>query len=94
MKLRSRDLTPILFDHVVISEDQTAGQLVLNFTVSVLLPNSTETLLLRGESVGNRFVRPVTAVNASEVLLYVTGAIAVPTFRQFSVHNCNNTTHL
>ena len=94
LKLSSRGLNPILFDHILISEDQRMGQLVLSFTVSAVLPNSTEILLLQGQSVGNKFVRPVTAVNASAILLYVTDALAVPTFLQFSVHNCNHTTNL
>ena len=94
LQLSGRNLQPILFDHVLISEDQSLGQLVLNFTVSALLPNSTEKLLLEGQSVGNKFIRPVTAINASKVLLYVTGAFAEPTFSQFSVHNCNHTEKL
>ena len=84
----------MIFDHILISEDQTLGQLVFNFTVSALLPDSTEKLLLEGQSVGNKFIRPVTAVNASKVLLYVTGAFAEPTFLQFSVHHCDNTNNL
>ena len=81
----------MLLDHVLISEDQTRGQLVLNFTVSAILPNTSEILLLQGQSVGNKFIRPVTAVNASKILLDVTGAASVPSFLQFSVHNCNHT---
>ena len=91
LELSGRSLEPLLLDHVFISENQTLGQLVLNFTVSAVLPNSTETLLLQGESVGNKFVRRVTAVNATKILLYVTAAFAEPTFLQFSVHNCNHT---
>ena len=91
LQLRRRDLQPMLFDHVLISEDLSMGQLVLNFSVSALLPNSTEKLLIEGESLGNKFIRPVTAVNASKVLLHVSAAFGEPTFRQFSVHNCNHT---
>ena len=91
LELTGRSLQPMLLDHVLISEDQSHGQLVLNFTVSAILPNSTETLLLEGEAVGNKFIRRVTAVNASKIVLYVTGAFAEPTFLQFSVHNCNHT---
>jgi alpha-L-fucosidase len=91
LELSGRGLEPVLLDHVLISEDQKLGQLVLNFTVSAVLPNSTETLLLRGESIGNKFIRPVPAVNASKVVLYVTAAYSEPTFQQFSIHNCNNT---
>ena len=75
LELTGRSLQPMLLDHVLISEDQSHGQLVLNFTVSVILPNSTETLLLEGEAVGNKFIGPVTAVNASKIVLYVTGSI-------------------
>ena len=52
-------------------------QNVLNFTVSAVLPNSTAILLLRGQSVGHKFVRPVPPVNASKVLLYVPEALAI-----------------
>ena len=91
LQLSGRGLQTILFDHVLISEDLSMGQLVLNFSVSALLPNLTEKLLIEGESLGNKFIRPVTAVNASKVLLHVSAAFAEPTFLQFSVHNCNHT---
>ena len=80
----------MLLDHVLISEDQSLGQLVLKFTVSAVLADSSEIQLLQGQSVGNKFVRPVTAVTASKVILYVTEALAIPSFLQFSVHYCNH----
>ena len=92
LELTGLGQAPLLLDHVVISEDQSQGQRVLNFTVSAVLPNSTETQLLRGQSVGNKYVRPVPPVNASKVLLYVPEALAIPSFLQFSVHYCNTST--
>ena len=83
---------PVLLDHILVSEDQTMGQLVLNFTVSAVLPNSTEILLAAGESVGNKFVQPVPAVYASKIILYITASLSEPTILQFSVHNCAETT--
>ena len=92
LQLSGRGLEPVLLDHVLLSEDQSRGQLVLNFTVSAVLPNSTEKVLLHGESVGNKYIRQVEAVNASKVLLHVSGAVEEPTFLEFSVYNCNHTT--
>ena len=79
---------PLAFNHVLISEDQSQGQLVLNFTVSALLPNSSEILLVNGQSIGNKFVRNIEPITASKVLLYITEAFATPSFLQFSLHNC------
>ena len=78
----------MLLDHILISEDQTLGQSVLEFSVSALLPNSSVVLLLQGQSIGNKFIRPVPAVSASKVVLDVSDAYTIPTFRQFSVHYC------
>ena len=36
LELTGRSLQPMLLDHVLISEDQSHGQLVLNFTVSAI----------------------------------------------------------
>lgn len=91
LELTSVHQTPMVLDHILISEDQSQGQLVLNFTVSAVLPNSAEITLARGQSIGNKFIRPVNAVNASKLVLYVTEAFDIPTFLQFSAHNCNHT---
>ena len=91
LELTSVHQTPMLLDHILISEDQSQGQMVLNFTVSAVLPNSAEITLAQGQSIGNKFIRPVNAVNASKVVLYVTEAFDIPTFLQFSAYNCNHT---
>ena len=79
---------PKVLDHILVSEDQSLGQLVLNFTVSAILPDSSEILLVEGQSVGNKFVRPIPAVTTSKVVLSITAAHAEPSLRQFSVHDC------
>ena len=90
LKLSPLNEVPLQFDHVLISEDQSQGQLVLNFTVSAVLANSSEVIVTQGQSVGNKFVRSVQPVNATQVWLYVTEAFAIPTFLQFSLHYCNS----
>ena len=88
LELSGLGQSPMLLDHVLVSEDQSLGQSVLEFSVSALLPNSSIILLLQGQSIGNKFIRPVPAVSASKVVLDVSGAHTIPTFRQFSVHYC------
>ena len=88
LELSPRSEEPLAFNHVLIREDQSQGQLVLNFTVSALLPNSSEILLVNGQSIGNKFVRNIEPITASKVLLYITEAFATPSFLQFSLHNC------
>ena len=90
LELSGVSQAPMLLDHVLISEDQSQGQSVLEFSVSAILPNSSLITLLQGQSIGNKFIRPVTAINASKVVLDVSEALTIPTFLQFSVHNCNH----
>ena len=88
LELSGLGQSPMLLDHVLISEDQKQGQSVLKFSVSALLPNSSVVLLLQGQSIGNKFIRPVPAVSASKVVLDVSDAYTIPTFQQFSVYYC------
>ena len=83
------DTRPMVLNHVLLREDQSMGQLVVNFTVSAVLSDESEILLVQGESVGNKFIRPVVpTVTASKVFLSITAAHNEPTLLQFSVHNC------
>ena len=88
LQLSPTTLNPLQFNHILISEDQSEGQLVRNFTVSAILPNYTEVVVVEGQSIGNKLVLSVSPLTAQKVVLYVTGAVATPSFLQFSLYRC------
>ena len=89
LKLSLPSGKPFQFNKVVLSEDQSHGEAVLDFTISALLSNGTIATILTGQSVGNKFVRDVgSTLSAVEVVVNVMKAFYEPVFAVFSVHNC------
>ena len=79
--------TPVTFNHVVISEDQTYGEAVTEFFVAATLSDGIVNVL-SGQSVGNKFVRPVQPVTTTNVMLTITSSLSSPNITRFAVYNC------
>ena len=81
--------TSFLFNKMVISEDQSQGEAVLEFAVSALLVNGSKMEILSGQAVGHKYVRDIgSTVNATEVVLDVSKSFYKPVFSKFSIHYC------
>lgn len=79
--------TPITFNHVVISEDQTYGETITDFYVAATLSDGIVNVL-SGQSVGNKFIRPVQPVTTTNVMLTITSSLSSPNITLFAVYNC------
>ena len=78
-----------VFNHILISEDQSQGEAVLDFAVSAFLTNGSEVELLSGQAIGHKYVRKIDpAVSAVEIVLNILGAFHKPVLTQFSIHHC------
>ena len=78
-----------VFNHILISEDQSQGEAVLDFAVSAFLTNGSEVELLSGQAIGHKYVRKIDpAVSAVEIILNILGAFHKPVLTQFSIHHC------
>ena len=81
--------TPFMFNNVVVSEDQSRGEAVLNFVISVLLPNNTTVDVFNGQSIGNKFILHLeTPMAATKVLINVTKALFEPVISKFGIYYC------
>eukprot|EP00697_Spironema_sp_BW2_P017454 gnl/Spiro4/9142_TR4813_c0_g1_i1.p1 gnl/Spiro4/9142_TR4813_c0_g1~~gnl/Spiro4/9142_TR4813_c0_g1_i1.p1 ORF type:complete len:480 (-),score=96.55 gnl/Spiro4/9142_TR4813_c0_g1_i1:89-1366(-) len=84
-------------DRVVVQEDQSFGQLIRNFTISVTTGGNTS-ILFSGSSVGNKFIyvvpaaeRMTTSSTATTVVLTVTETLQqlAPRVRNFALFACD-----
>ena len=80
---------PFLFNNVVVSEDQTRGEAVLEFVISAILPNQTTVDIFSGQSIGNKFILNLkTPMTATKVQIKVTLALYQPVISKFSIYYC------
>ena len=81
--------TPVTFNQVVISEDQTNGEAITEFVVAAVLPGGIKNIL-KGQSVGNKFIRPVNPVSTTNLMLIISSSLSSSdsTIAQFAVYNC------
>ena len=78
-----------VFNHIIISEDQSQGEAVLDFAVSAFLTNGTEVQLLSGQAIGHKYVRKIDpAVSTVEVVLNIQRAFHKPVLAKFSIYYC------
>ena len=83
---------PVAVDRAFVSEDQTAGQLVRGWTLTVLLSNGSSIVVDEGTSIGNKKI----SVLPSELVvqmatLNITSATSLPTISAFSLFGgCGN----
>jgi len=89
---------PAAVDRVLVSEDQTHGQLVRAFTVSATLANgSAVTLVAAGTSIGNKFIAvlpaPLTVasltLNVTAIVASVARAGGHPFIKSFAAFSCD-----
>ena len=82
--------TPTEITKVSVSEDQTDGEMVLKFKISVTAGDGTvHSLVTGGQSIGNKFIADLTEpMVVTAVDLIITDAFDTPTISDFSVYQC------
>ena len=70
-------------------EDQTNGEAITEFVVAAVLPGGIKNIL-KGQSVGNKFIRPVNPVSTTNLMLIISSTLSSSdsTIAQFAVYNC------
>jgi alpha-L-fucosidase len=88
------DELPVTVDRSVIQEDQTHGQVIRAYTVSVQLVNATDNqwiTVAQGTSIGNKKIDiwQVGPQLITAVRLNITKVVDIPMLKDFTVHLCN-----
>lgn len=83
--------SPVPVDRVFVSEDQTAGQLIRGWTLTLMLANGTSILADSGPSIGNKKISVLQeGLVVIMATLNITAATAPPTIAAFSLFGgCN-----
>lgn len=77
---------PVSVDRVVSSEDQSSGQLVRGWTLSLLLENGTTIIADAGPSIGHKKISVLPeSMTVAMATLNITAATAVPRIAQFAL---------
>jgi len=85
---------PITFDRVVVQEDQTYGQLIREFSISVTYSNGNTDTIVTGSSVGNKYI-DVLKTELQQVVIVTLNVTSVntnqpggPYIKNFAVYSC------
>lgn len=83
--------SPTSIDRIVFDEDQTRGQLIRGYTVTLLLSNGSFVLADAGASIGNRHITVLeSALTVAQATLNITAAVAPTRISFFALYSgCN-----
>jgi hypothetical protein len=82
--------SPVAIDRIVVSEDQTTGQRVREWSLSARLSDGSLVALAAGQSIGNKRIVVLAPTTVSMVVFNASVAIGVPVIRDFSIYSCDD----
>jgi alpha-L-fucosidase len=83
-----------ILDHVVIREDLSKGENVLQFKISVITAKSHQRLTIyEGKNIGHKAIIRFPAVKVRGVILEITESNGTPVIRDMSFHHVGEALH-
>ena len=80
---------PVAIDRIIVSEDQTTGQRIREWSLTARLSDGSQVALATGQSIGNKRIVVIPPTTVSMVVFNASVAIGVPVIRDFSIYSCD-----